>query len=106
MSFTCKYCGKTFEGWGHDPSDFGLHYNVADVYDKEFTCASCNSLVTITNRLIKDVLNSNYDEGALTNLAAHVADLKENRDQLLSEKTADFPSLMDLARRISLEDLE
>ena len=80
-SFTCKYCGKTFrfgQSGGHNPSDFGLHYSDKDVYGKEYTCLACNNVVTMTNRIIKGVIDSGYSKESLEQLVKQVEWVRDN----------------------------
>ena len=80
-TFICKYCGKTFRfglAGGHNPSDFGLHYSDKDVYGKEYTCLACNNLVTMTNRMIKGVIDSGYSKESLDQLVKQVEWVQDN----------------------------
>ena len=80
-TFVCKYCGKTFRFGmmgGHNPSDFGLHYSDKDVYGKEYTCLACNNLVTMTNRIIKGVMDSGYSKESLDQLVKQAEWVRDN----------------------------
>ena len=80
-TFVCMYCGKTFRFGlfgGHNPSDFGLHYSDKDVYGKEYTCLACNNLVTMTNRIIKGVIDSGYSKESLDQLVKQAEWVRDN----------------------------
>lgn len=74
-TYTCKYCKKTFKGWGNNPADFGLHYDDKDIYGREFCCDRCNLLVTMTDRMIKNVIDSGYSAESLDRLEEQVGNI-------------------------------
>ena len=80
-TYVCKYCGKVFRFGmmgGHNPSDFGLHYTDKDVYGKEYTCLACNNLVTVTNRIIKGVIDSGFSKESLDQLVKQAEWVRDN----------------------------
>ena len=73
----CMYCGKDIKiNESHNPEDFGLHTPYLDFSNKR-TCNDCNALVTIPNRLIKGVLDTNYSEHSLDKLDSYIKLLRE-----------------------------
>ena len=73
----CMYCGKELVDNGHNPEDFGLHTPYMD-FSNKCTCNDCNNLITITNRLLKNVLDSNGDKNSMLNLESHITSLKNS----------------------------
>lgn len=83
-TYVCKYCGKIFRfgmTGGHNPSDFGLHYTDKDVYGKEYTCLACNNVVTITNRILKSVVDSGYSKESLEQLVKQAEWVRDNAEK-------------------------
>ena len=74
--FKCMYCGKEIDDYGHNPEDFGLHTPYLDFSDYR-TCGDCNLLVTITNRLVKQTLDSDWEDSTLEGLESHIHFLKD-----------------------------
>ena len=72
---TCMYCGKRIpKRQAHNPEDYGLHPELNDKY----SCDTCNTLITIPNRMLSLLLTSD-------NKSAHLDLLKNYISQLTVE---------------------
>ena len=73
----CMYCNKEIKrSESHNPEDHGLHTPYLDFRDKG-TCEKCNMLVTITNRRLKKILETDGDIDSLNGLDFHFKLIKE-----------------------------
>lgn len=73
----CMYCSKEIKVEEcHNPEDFGLHTPYLDFKDKS-TCLKCNNLVTITNRLLKNIIDTDYSSKSVEKLKNHIEKIEE-----------------------------
>lgn len=77
--YICPYCGKRFgmHCGPANPEDYGLH-SFVNWSIVEGTCPKCDSLVTQTNRLIKDVIDNDWSEESLKRLKHHINNISND----------------------------
>lgn len=70
----CMYCQQPLKDYGHNPDDFGLHSKHIK-FHKYRTCDTCNKVITITNRLLKNAIDTNFSKMSIAQLQAHIESL-------------------------------
>ena len=77
---TCLYCKKLLVdcGFGNNPEDCGLHYFV-EWHKLPRVCNKCNYIITLTDRYLKRVIDTNVSERSLNDLEEHISSFKEHK---------------------------
>lgn len=77
----CMYCGVELKDGGACAEDYGLHTPyITDFYDKR-VCPRCDMVVTRTNRILKGVIDSNFEPHTLVSLEEHVKMIRNHFSQ-------------------------
>lgn len=79
----CMYCKKELKKEEcNNPDDFGLHSEYINFSDK-VVCPKCNLLVTITNRHLKRIIDSDYNSKNMKELENYILTINKKIDKII-----------------------
>lgn len=82
-NYCCMYCKKELKKEEcNNPDDFGLHSEYINFSDK-YVCNKCNLLVTITNRHLKRIIDTDYNSQNMKELENYILTINKKIDKII-----------------------